>query len=419
MAHAQINITPFSGSETDNFNEFEQLITGAIGVAAIAAAQQANFLQLHLKGDALRYFLTLPEATRLIFADSITALRNRFTQDDLREIRIIKLENQKFNPKTDTVKNFLVKLRTEANKAYPAPEIVVVAAGGGDDEARRFERETAARDSALQMSENRKNEQIKRFFIKSMPNWLKPKLLERPDTDTIDQLCTLASQQIAIREMCKREEYLDDGFNEITETNTDKMLKAITTISNNQKQLEQKLEQRSAPKNEPPEQGPVNIFTPHYPQQVYRQNYRQNFRPQYQNYRPNYPQYQPNYCPVQQNYRPQQQYAPRANNYREFRPQFNAPRQFYYNEQQQTRNYWTEPSDSPPFVHPAYVNRPIYRFPTKNTPANLLQQGIVYDNPAPAQNRYGSQQANQFNCACTPQNRNMRGMNYPFNQQKN
>ena len=117
------------------------------------------------------------------------------------------MENQKFNPKTDTVKNFLVQLRTETNKAYPAPEILVAAAGGGDTEARRFETETAARESALEMSENRKNEQIKRFFIKSMPNWLQPKLLERPDTDTIDQLCTLASQRIAIREMCNREEY--------------------------------------------------------------------------------------------------------------------------------------------------------------------------------------------------------------------
>ena len=93
LARAQIKITTFSGSETDNFNEFEQLITGAIGVAAIAGAQQANFLQLHLKVDPLRYILTIPEATRLIFADSITALRNRFTQDDLREIRIIRLEN--------------------------------------------------------------------------------------------------------------------------------------------------------------------------------------------------------------------------------------------------------------------------------------------------------------------------------------
>ena len=161
----------------------------------------------------------------------------------------------------------------------------------------------------------KKNEQKKRFFIKFMPNWLKPKLLERPDTDTMDQLCTLASQKFANREMCNREEYYDDGFNEITESNTDKMLKAITVISNNQKELEQKLEQKVAPENEPLAQVPINIFTPHYPQQIYRQSYRQNFRPQYQKYQPNYRQYQPNYCQFQPNYRPQQQDAPRSNNY--------------------------------------------------------------------------------------------------------
>ena len=75
-----------------------------------------------------------------------------------------------------------------------------------------------------------------------MPKSLKPKLLERPDRDTIDQLCTLASQQIAIKEMCNREEYFDNGFNKITKSNTDKMLKATTVISNNQKKFEQNLE---------------------------------------------------------------------------------------------------------------------------------------------------------------------------------
>ena len=48
--------------------------------------------------------------------------------------------------------------------------------------------------------------------------------------------------------MCNREEYFDDGFIEITESNTDKMLKAITVISNNQKDLQQKLEQKVASK---------------------------------------------------------------------------------------------------------------------------------------------------------------------------
>ena len=51
MAHAQIK--HLSGPRTDNFNEFEPLKTGAIGVAGITVAHQKNFLQLNLKGDDL------------------------------------------------------------------------------------------------------------------------------------------------------------------------------------------------------------------------------------------------------------------------------------------------------------------------------------------------------------------------------
>ena len=155
MAHAKINITPFTGLETGNFNEFEQLITGAIGVSGIAAAQQSNFLQLHLK-EALRCFLTLPEFTRLVFAGSITVPRYRFSHDVFRKIRIIKLENQKFNQISDTMKNFLVKLRTEANKAHPAPVNEVVPAGASDAEANRSALETIAKDSALKFQKTAK-----------------------------------------------------------------------------------------------------------------------------------------------------------------------------------------------------------------------------------------------------------------------
>ena len=72
------------------------------------------------------------------------------------------------------------------------------------------------------MSKSPKNEQIKRFFIKSMPNWQTFKLFERSGTETIDQFCSSASQQIAIKEMCNIEEYFGDGYNEIAETNTEK-----------------------------------------------------------------------------------------------------------------------------------------------------------------------------------------------------
>ena len=56
-ANVQITIEPYKGIENENFREFEQLFRGIIGVAAVPAAQQPNFLQLHLRDAALRFFL--------------------------------------------------------------------------------------------------------------------------------------------------------------------------------------------------------------------------------------------------------------------------------------------------------------------------------------------------------------------------
>ena len=54
-ANAQITVDPCSGIES--FGQFEQLFPGFIGVAAIPNAQQANFLQLHLRAAISKHFL--------------------------------------------------------------------------------------------------------------------------------------------------------------------------------------------------------------------------------------------------------------------------------------------------------------------------------------------------------------------------
>ena len=84
VANAQITVKPYSGAETRSFRQFEHLFRGFIGVAAIPANQQSNFLQLHLRYAALRYFQTLPEATRNDLELSLTALRDHFANQDLR-----------------------------------------------------------------------------------------------------------------------------------------------------------------------------------------------------------------------------------------------------------------------------------------------------------------------------------------------
>ena len=78
MAQPQLTLTPYSGLEKENFREFEQLLRSILAVAAIPANQQANFLQLHLREAALRYFLTLPDATRQDLTLSLNALKDHF-----------------------------------------------------------------------------------------------------------------------------------------------------------------------------------------------------------------------------------------------------------------------------------------------------------------------------------------------------
>ena len=94
MAHAQITVKPYSGTEEEDFNEFENLFRGFVAVSGINNAQQPNFLQLHLRDAALRFFQTLGPATRANLDGCFTALRDRFANRDLHEVRVLKLESQ-------------------------------------------------------------------------------------------------------------------------------------------------------------------------------------------------------------------------------------------------------------------------------------------------------------------------------------
>ena len=113
MAQPQLTLNPFSGSEKDNFREFELLLRSILAVASLPVNQQANFLQLHLRDAALRFFQTMPMATRQSLQLSITALQDRFCNPQLQEIHVVKLENMKFDSKTDTPENFLATLQKQ------------------------------------------------------------------------------------------------------------------------------------------------------------------------------------------------------------------------------------------------------------------------------------------------------------------
>ena len=250
MAQAQIQLKPYSGLEKESFREFEHLLRSYLAVAGIVNAQQANFLQLHLRDAALRFFQTLPDATRADLDLSLTALRDRFCNPHLQELHVLTLENLKFDSKTDTPETFLVTLQTKALKAYPEPTLVPVAPidGAAPDaavEQTRFDQETARNAEQLRSAQEARSIQIRRQFIKNMPGWLRAKLLEQPETTSVGDLCIFARKQLTIHNLCKIDDSPLDAFSEIGPTVTDTLVTALTKLSTSQEALDNRLNEMS------------------------------------------------------------------------------------------------------------------------------------------------------------------------------
>ena len=85
MAQPRLTLNAFSVSGNENFRDFQLLPQSILTVAALAVNQQANLLQLHLRDATLRFFQTLPLATRQKLELRITAIRDRFGSPQLQK----------------------------------------------------------------------------------------------------------------------------------------------------------------------------------------------------------------------------------------------------------------------------------------------------------------------------------------------
>ena len=166
---------------------------------------------------------------------SLNALKDHFFNPQLQELHVLKHENLKFDPKSDNPENFFVTLQTKAIKAYPDPDPPAVAPinGAAPDEAveqTRFDSDTARRAEIIRSAQEARATQIKRQFIKNMPGWLREKLLEQPETTSVENLCLFAREQLSIHNLCKMEDSLMDAFSEMGPTVTDTLVKALTKL---------------------------------------------------------------------------------------------------------------------------------------------------------------------------------------------
>ena len=244
MAQLQLTVNPFSGSEKENFREFELLLRSFLAVAALPANQQANFLQLHLQDAALRFFKTLPLATLQ------NALRDRFCNPQLQELHVLKLENMKFDSKTDMPGIFLVTFQKKATKVYRDPDAPAVAAidphaADAAVEQTRFDQDTARRAEIIRSAQEARSVQNRRQFIKNVPGWLRAKMLEQPENTTVEDLCIFAQKQLSIHNLCKTDDSVMDAFSEMGPSVTDTLVTALTRFSTSQEAMDNRLTELS------------------------------------------------------------------------------------------------------------------------------------------------------------------------------
>ena len=116
-----ISIQIFGGSSTENWTDFESLFRSLVDVANINEDRGVDYLKLQLQDAGLQFFHTLDDETRNDLELTLTALEVFFSNPNLKEIHHLNLENLKFNRKTDSPEEFVVKLRNLALKAYPPP----------------------------------------------------------------------------------------------------------------------------------------------------------------------------------------------------------------------------------------------------------------------------------------------------------
>ena len=105
----------------------------------------------------------------------------------------------------------------------------------------RFDRETRQNINRRNFAQMERKRLIIRHFKKTMSNFKILKLLEEPETATIQELCTKPRQKLILRELCPVDDWSRDGFNEMNNDYIEKRLSVLTKLSENQNALEDKM----------------------------------------------------------------------------------------------------------------------------------------------------------------------------------
>ena len=77
QAAPTVNISPFSWGPTEDLKILKEQIRSSMTLEQVPDGLKVDFLEPHLAGGALSYFLELPAAVKTELATALTALKRR------------------------------------------------------------------------------------------------------------------------------------------------------------------------------------------------------------------------------------------------------------------------------------------------------------------------------------------------------
>ena len=220
-----VNLQPFKGTEKENLNEFIRQLESCIAIAGIADADRHRYLHLHLKGGALTFFDQLAAAVRNDYDAGVTALRERYQNDQRIQLQKLVFSARKLKPAEESAQDFLTDLQRLALEAFP--NIAARPAAGGRPQV---------------LAEDRAHERARRVresFIQGMPIKLRRFLMTLPEETTIDDLCAKAASRMIVDRLYPEDD--DSAFNEVSSTSVsgEELLTGMQALSLAQDTLKQ------------------------------------------------------------------------------------------------------------------------------------------------------------------------------------
>ena len=171
--HPFLQMTKFSGKDTDDLASFKEQLEATSSIADIADDKKLDWLKVHLTGGALLFFESLETTQKDTYAKAMTELEARYQNPDRREYHRQRFEQRVLQIGEEAPEDYLIALNRIAEKAFP----------------------TTARASE-------RNFRVREQFIRGMPTEkLKLKLMREDHTKPVAELCEQISRHLYLEDL--------------------------------------------------------------------------------------------------------------------------------------------------------------------------------------------------------------------------